>query len=565
MAFFAGLKAHAVTLYEAGKLGDSSVAEMCEDLRKVEGTKLEGELQQFANHAFSLRLALECLRSGGIDPTLADNESAEMVEQISKDAEEIFSFADEQSSSLPLGSPLWLTRSQGMAGNSSFLTSDSLQGISGKALPYADTSAVDGQQVTDMTPSQSSEHGSYTVTRSENPVDMDDVSQFGTSPSVSDGVLHTRPRTRKGRKYRVDVVRCESLAGLAPATLQRVFRRDYSVVVSMIPLTSPPFVAPDGEGPVHFGPPCRAALSPWMRLLLYHVSGSGPTSVALMRGLRLRSLPPPLTGCAKALVWSWDGTVVHGVGGKFEGTVVQGTILLHCLNSLLKHSAVFVQPFRQGSLSSKGDVVTRDIPLPLDEPDLIDIASGGQSRAADGFYPDSSIVNAAKELHLDSLGYLSFLRTRRCSEGFEAPVAAADIEDEYVWVPQSVEFGVPLFDTDLCKRVCEGAVRHRLFHPISVLRHRDQMLLLRKRLHEFISDHQANGVVSRLTYVGDRTPATGPAELTSFASGKWMLPSEETSTPLSPAFTKFSRSEKHRRRLEVMSFDGEIPRSRLEL
>ncbi|KAF6172853.1 hypothetical protein GIB67_035407 [Kingdonia uniflora] len=65
-----GFEFHAVTLYEAGKLGDASIAELCKDLSTLEGTKFEGELQEFANHAFSLRCALECLQSGGVDTSV---------------------------------------------------------------------------------------------------------------------------------------------------------------------------------------------------------------------------------------------------------------------------------------------------------------------------------------------------------------------------------------------------------------------------------------------------------------------------------------------------------------
>ena len=61
-----GLKSHAVTLYEAGKLGHASIADLCKDLSTLEGAKFEGELQEFANHAFSLRCVLECLQSGGV-------------------------------------------------------------------------------------------------------------------------------------------------------------------------------------------------------------------------------------------------------------------------------------------------------------------------------------------------------------------------------------------------------------------------------------------------------------------------------------------------------------------
>ena len=99
----------------------------------------------------------------------------------------------------------------------------------------------------------------------------------------------------------------------------------------MVPLILPPgAVSTDVTGPVQFTPPVRAAVTPWMKLLLYSVAGRGPVSVALVRGQRLRLLPPPLYSCEKALVWSWDGSGVGGIGGKYEGTLVDGSILLHC-------------------------------------------------------------------------------------------------------------------------------------------------------------------------------------------------------------------------------------------
>ncbi|KAI5419811.1 hypothetical protein KIW84_043826 [Lathyrus oleraceus] len=61
-----GRKSHAVTLHEADKLGHASTSDLCKDLSTPEGAKFEGELQEFANHAFSLRCVLECLQSGGV-------------------------------------------------------------------------------------------------------------------------------------------------------------------------------------------------------------------------------------------------------------------------------------------------------------------------------------------------------------------------------------------------------------------------------------------------------------------------------------------------------------------
>ena len=42
---------------------------------------------------------------------------------------------------------------------------------------------------------------------------------------------------KRTKKYRVDLLRSESLASLAPATLDRLFLRDYGIVVSIVPLS----------------------------------------------------------------------------------------------------------------------------------------------------------------------------------------------------------------------------------------------------------------------------------------------------------------------------------------
>ena len=77
----AGLKSHAVTLYEAGKLGDSCIVDLCNVLASLEGKRFEGVLQEFANHAFSLRYFLECLLSGGTSPNETSDNTSEANNQ----------------------------------------------------------------------------------------------------------------------------------------------------------------------------------------------------------------------------------------------------------------------------------------------------------------------------------------------------------------------------------------------------------------------------------------------------------------------------------------------------
>ncbi|GMH10709.1 hypothetical protein Nepgr_012550 [Nepenthes gracilis] len=72
-----GLKFHAVTLYEAGKLGHTCFGDLCKDLSTLEGAKFDGELHEFANHASSLRCVLECLLSGGVSASVREVEGCD--------------------------------------------------------------------------------------------------------------------------------------------------------------------------------------------------------------------------------------------------------------------------------------------------------------------------------------------------------------------------------------------------------------------------------------------------------------------------------------------------------
>ncbi|XVF36656.1 hypothetical protein REPUB_Repub19eG0076000 [Reevesia pubescens] len=248
-----GLKSHAVTLYEAGKLGHANIADLCKDLSTLEGTKFEGELQEFANHAFSLRCVLECLLSGGV---ATDARAVEIADRMGVSA------SDHDESAL-----------------------------------IADTS-------------------------------LTDVSEQSV------------------------------IMKLKKTLMMPIIYKHHTKILLRMTLNLKPLVMTD--------------LLPYQTMVRSRgrfPMASGPLSVVLMKGQCLRMLPAPLAGCEKALIWSWDGSTIGGLGGKFEGNLVKGSLLLHCLNSLLKYSVVIVQPFSRYDLDDSGKVVTLDIPLPLKNSD----------------------------------------------------------------------------------------------------------------------------------------------------------------------------------------------------
>lgn len=302
-----GLKSHAVTLYEAGKLGDSCIADLCNDLASLEGKKFEGVLQEFANHAFSLRCFLECLLSGGT----STNETSEANNQDCSLQEDVATLLAQESI---------VERFDNVVENngSSLEIIDTAAGdhhdeLSQQDHPMIDSDATDGNASSPST----------TISESKESTVKNEV--VNSQSTQLDGSTGNTPLSKAKRNYRVNILRCESLASLAPSTLERLLIRDYDIMVSMIPL---PYssVLPSTAGLVHFGPPSYSSMTPWMKLALYTSGSCGPISAIFVKGQRLRLLPEPLASCEKALIWSWDQCVVGGLGGKFEGNLVKGSL-----------------------------------------------------------------------------------------------------------------------------------------------------------------------------------------------------------------------------------------------
>ena len=119
----------------------------------------------------------------------------------------------------------------------------------------------------------------------------------------------------------VELLRRESLAGLAPPAAARLLAHSYAAVVVGAPCAPPPLPAAvvdggggDGRGaltssrppPVLYGP-TGAAATPWGHVALWTASGTGPPgAVVLPAGTLLRALPRPLAR-ARAACWSRSG------------------------------------------------------------------------------------------------------------------------------------------------------------------------------------------------------------------------------------------------------------------
>ena len=536
-----GLKSHAVTLYEAGKLGHASISDLCKDLSTLEGAKFEGELQEFANHAFSLRCVLECLQSGGVASDVKVEEGFDKMDIATPSNDEPSSLTAEISLAEKSGDS-GITEAET---NNDDLLSLNLEksaeaSVSYEAVPSDGTSSIilegDGNDVQDSSKDDNLQNDEKLI------VEGSDVG---------------KELVKRKKKYRVDILRCESLASLSPATLDRLFLRDYDIVVSIVPLPQSS-VLPGPSGPVHFGPPSYSFMTPWMKLVLYSTVASGPLSVVLMKGQCLRLLPAPLAGCEKALIWSWDGSTVGGLGGKLEGNLVKGSILLHCLNSLLKHSAVLVLPLSKFDLNESGKLVTMDIPLPLLNADGSIVPVGKELGICEeeSSNLNSLLTDLANKMELCTVGYIRLLRlfNESASDQFSS-------EEKYDWVPLSVEFGMPLFSPKLCNNICRRVVSSELLQSGSFDEHHRAMQSLKKKIHDIYAEYQATGPAAKVLYQKEQVKESS-RQLMNYASGRWN-PLVDPSSPISGTSSEHQRlklANRERCRTEVLSFDGSILR-----
>ncbi|CAI5512264.1 unnamed protein product, partial [Closterium sp. Naga37s-1] len=207
------LKQHAVTLFEAGKLSERSVAELCGELRAVEKTQLEGELQKFTDHT----------------PSASDTPSA---------SQPTSSHAD--SATAPDG----VSGSSAAGSEGSRLQEKPLhpRAASYPALAAADAGDDDGSSSPAAPPPPA-------------------AATLPPLPPSSSSSSAAAAMSNRATFNRVEVLRTESLQGLAPATLHRLLRRDFDLVVSIVPLPKPlNAVVPDGSGPAHFAHPPRVPL-----------------------------------------------------------------------------------------------------------------------------------------------------------------------------------------------------------------------------------------------------------------------------------------------------------------
>ncbi|XP_049846407.1 protein FAM91A1 isoform X1 [Schistocerca gregaria] len=148
------------------------------------------------------------------------------------------------------------------------------------------------------------------------------------------GFLRSNPAMGQDLNLPLDLVRCESLQSLDPATCTRLLVKNYRLLVSMAPLSKE--IRPISSCmPPHLGPAIPEVNSVWFKLFIYYITGYGPPSLLLVKGSRIKRLPAVFCKYEKLLVTTWG----HDPG------VLPVSNIIFTLNEALCHSAVLVQAY----------------------------------------------------------------------------------------------------------------------------------------------------------------------------------------------------------------------------
>lgn len=284
------------------------------------------------------------------------------------------------------------------------------------------------------------------------------VSFFRNNPCVAGGLG-------------LDLIRCESLQTLETETCNRLLTKNYELLVSMAPLTNE--IRPVTScHPPHLGPAVPEVSSVWFKLYLYALTGSGPPTLLLAKGTRLRVLPRVFQGHERLMITTW---------GHDPGTVPVASAL-PTLNDALCHSAVLIQGQGNG-----GDL--RHVPFPL--------AKDAES-ISDEQHP--TVHDLARHLDLEhSCGYVTLMRLHPAPPSslpedddlLESTfIRVASGESDSDWNLLDCSFGIPLFDATLNRQVCQRVVDSALCQGQSLLNLVESSRKLSTELLQFIQDKQ---------------------------------------------------------------------------
>ncbi|KAJ5069019.1 protein fam91a1 [Anaeramoeba ignava] len=242
----------------------------------------------------------------------------------------------------------------------------------------------------------------------------------------------------------LDLIRSESVACLESDVLYKFLNRNYGVVFSIIPLTFEIGTTISLSNPIHFGAPIPEINSPWFRLFLYSRACSGPPSLFLIKGTRLKKLPKILSGYTKISIMGFNREVL---------TFTSGNILPH-INDNLVASPILVQALESETSQYKELAVPFPLKEPTEEEMKMEIKESEYNESNMHLHP--VLRKVQEELSLEkSLGIIIMIYVPKLhvvenfdeNQNLNQKQGQKNQQKEFHWVPLDIQFGIPIFNT----------------------------------------------------------------------------------------------------------------------
>ncbi|XP_063242692.1 protein FAM91A1 [Bacillus rossius redtenbacheri] len=342
--------------------------------------------------------------------------------------------------------------------------------------------------------------------------------------------LRQNRRMADHMRLAVDLIRCESLQSLDPATCTRLLCKNYALLVSMAPLSKE--IRPISScTPPHLGPAIPEVNTVWFKLFIYHLSGYGPPTLFLAKGSRMKKLPKVLQNYDRLLVTTWG----------HDHVVLPVSNIVFTLNDVLCHSAVLVQAY--GTTSGAATVL---VPFPnvknsIDGGDADWFAHPAVEKLSEsidlvhncGFVTMVNVTGGplarlagsppADSTNLVESWIAATAREGAPVNGFTSEDSADLLRDELSgpgcrggdafqgWTLLDCSFGVPLFDAHVNRRICDAVIAGALWTEDSLKELTASSRKLCLRLLDFIASYQDLPVLPEETSVNPHKRSSTPS------------------------------------------------------
>jgi len=269
------------------------------------------------------------------------------------------------------------------------------------------------------------------------------------NPDLTSGLTDDSQEAHKG--LGLDMIRCESLLNLDNETCQRLLHKNYKLLVSVAPLSNETRITTSDSLPYFGASPLVNSI--WFKLYIYSLTGCGPPSLLLSKGVRLNYLPEIFSNYEALMITPW---------GRDSGIIpISGALI--AINESATFSPILVQAYPRNSIKISEDEL---IYLPL--PFLDQTQENQNSVQPNPFQNHPSVKALSAQINLNRIcGYITLINLHSETSAHQSEEdCSEDNQKLNQWTLFDCHFGIPLFDRTLNKNVCHRILSNNLFDPL---------------------------------------------------------------------------------------------------